>query len=95
LDPVLENFFGQSITNNMADQIIPDKFPEDQQQFMEKPPGDPWEDITQWVLNNVPGVDVEKFVAEIEAIRAKHNAELQPLADSIIEESKRDLDDEK
>lgn len=68
--------------------IIPDAFPEDQQQFMEKPPTDPWEEMSQWVLDNIPGVDVEKFAAEMEAIRAKHHAELQPIADAIIEELK-------
>jgi hypothetical protein len=61
---------------------VPDSFPADNQTFMERKPEDSWDEIHQWVIQNVPGVDPDKFTNQIMAIRDKHNAEAEPMLEA-------------
>lgn len=71
----------QSITT------IPDSFPASEENFFHhNRPTDEWQEIHDFVIQNIPGVDAESFTDKLMEIRAKHEAELQPLAESMIEE---------
>lgn len=63
--------------------IIPDVVQTDS--FIQRDPVDEYDQILDWVVNNVPGVDPEKFAAELQAIRDRHIAELEAASKAIEE----------
>ncbi len=65
---------------------IPDAFPATEENFFhDRPPTDEWQEIHNFVMDNIPGVDPDVFTNKLMEIRARHEAELDTLAKSIAE----------
>lgn len=72
----------------MSNQIVPDSFPATEDSFIQtaNKPGDEWQELHDFVVQNIPGVDVDTFTDKLLEIRRKHEAELKELSDSVLQE---------